>query len=155
MAQNEIDFFYYGGRSRDICRLMRQARDEGCKARFMSSDSGPEKRSAGEVEEGLVVTSPGRFNELEHHRAMAKEGMPQQTFIPNPSAFFLSYAAVQVLAQGILAAGFSSNTGKIARVIRSGTFDTTVGSLSFRPNGDSASPEFVVEEFHDGEEGIT
>jgi branched-chain amino acid transport system substrate-binding protein len=123
--------------------------------RFMSSDAGPGMSSEDEAVEGLVVNSPGRFNELEHHRAMAKEGMPQATSIPNSSAFFLSYAAVQVLAQGILAADFPDHTGKIAQAIRSGTFDTAAGSMSFLPNGDSASPEFVVEEYHYGEEGIT
>jgi branched-chain amino acid transport system substrate-binding protein len=157
LAQNEIDFVYYAGWGRELCWLLRRARDQGCNVPFMSSDAAAISQMwfAGPAAEGLVVTSPGHFNELEHHRAMTEEAMGGRANIPSPSAFFRSYAAVQVLVQGIAATGFSFDTGKIAEAIRAGTFDTTAGSLSFQPNGDLASPEFVVQRCHWGEGGVT
>jgi branched-chain amino acid transport system substrate-binding protein len=123
----------------------------------MGSDAGTKLDSAGELVEGLVVASPGQFDDLEHHRVIVEHHREManclQPDIASPSDFFLSYAAVQVLAQGIDAAGDCDGTDKIAQAIRSGTFDTMAGSMSFLPNGDLVSPEFVVEECHYGEEG--
>lgn len=105
-------------------------------------------RSAGDPAEGLLLTSSGRFYELEKHRAMTREMANDGPFgriMTNPMAF-LSYAAVEVLAQAIKTAGDCDDTSKIAQIIRSRKFRTTAGSLSFKPNGDLTTPSFVVEE---------
>ena len=67
---------------------------------------------------------------------------------------FLTYSAVEVLAQAIEAAGDCDDVGKVAQALRSGTFQTPVGSIAFDENGDlktsEKASEFVVEECHAG-----
>jgi len=150
LAQGEIDFVYFGGYSPDLTRLLPQARAAGIRAKFMSSDAAVcSVYSARDIDtaEGLLLTSPGRFRQP-HHKAMTREmedEKPTGLNFTEPTSF-LTYAAFEVLAQAIEAAGDCEDTGKIAQAIRSGTFDTTAGSLSFQPNGDLTSPRFDVEE---------
>lgn len=146
--QSEIDFVYFGGYDYDLTRLLCQARTAGIEAKFMTSDAAVASTMlcAGDAAQGLLLTSPGRFHQP-HHRAMTREmddsGSLGRNFT-NPMPF-LTYAAFEVLAQGIEAASDCEDTGKIAQAIESGTFDTTAGSLFFQPNGDLVSPQFGVE----------
>lgn len=150
LMQSEIDLVYYGGYFSELTHILCQASAAGINAKFMSSDAAAvcSMRSAGDPAEGLLLTSPGRFYELEKHRAMTREMANDGPFgriMTNPMAF-LSYAAVEVLAQAIKTAGDCDDTSKIAQIIRSRKFRTTAGSLSFKPNGDLTTPSFVVEE---------
>ena len=145
LVQHGVDFVYYSGGDFGLFQVMRQVRAAGIKARFMTSDtaaiSGIESY-AGDAIDGLLLTSPGPFDGGEHNSALARE---MGDIAP---AAFKAYAAVEVLAQEIAAAGDHENTSKIAQAIRSGTFDTCIGSLSFQPNGDLTSSDFVVEEYY-------
>jgi branched-chain amino acid transport system substrate-binding protein len=150
LMQSKIDFVYYGGYSPDLTRILCQARAAGINAVFMSSDAAAacSMDSAGDAAQGLLLTLPGRIYDDEYHpatpRIMPADG-PLGRIMTNPMAL-LSYAAVEVLAQAIAASGDYDDTSKIAQTIRSGTFKTRAGSLSFQPNGDLTTSRFVVEE---------
>jgi len=153
LGTKDVDFVYYGGYYAELGRLLRQARAAGLKAKFIASDAAATSEvqtAARDAVEGLLVTSPRTFDELAQHKALTQEMADDDaTGFTSPTCF-TSYAAVEVFAQGIAAAGNCDDAEKIAQAIRAGTFDTTAGSLSFQPNGDLTCSEFVVEECHFG-----
>lgn len=60
---------------------------------------------------------------------------------------FPSYAAVQVIADGIRLAE-STDPVDVAEALRSNTFDTPTGKLAFDEKGDLKDFNFVVYEWH-------
>src|SRR5690606_41650994 len=71
----------------------------------------------------------------------AKKELPRGTFV------FPSYAAMQVIAEGIKIAG-STDTEKVAAALRANTFETPTGTLAFDEKGDLKDFSFVVYEWH-------
>jgi len=67
----------------------------------------------------------------------------------DPSGPFVltSYAAVQLVAEGIEAAE-SKDPFDVAAALRSGTFETPIGTVEYDKAGDMKSFEFVVYEWH-------
>jgi len=66
---------------------------------------------------------------------------------PSGPFVFPSYAAVQVIADGIRLAG-SDDPAKVAEALRSNTFDTPTGQLACDEKGDLKDFNFVVYEWH-------
>ncbi|WP_327302115.1 ABC transporter substrate-binding protein [Streptomyces sp. NBC_01298] len=63
------------------------------------------------------------------------EGLKADGTDPSRPYLFRAYAAVQVIADGIKAAG-SENAETVTHAIRSGKFKTVIGTLSFDEKGD-------------------
>jgi ABC-type branched-subunit amino acid transport system substrate-binding protein len=68
---------------------------------------------------------------------------------------FLTYSAVEVLAQAIEAAGGCDDVEEVAQALRSGTFQTPVGSISSNNEHEDLKESekasvFVVEDCHAG-----
>jgi len=59
-----------------------------------------------------------------------------------------AYAAVQAWAEAVKRSG-SFNATRVAAALRSQPIDTVIGPVRFDPNGDNASPGFVVYRWHD------
>ena len=60
-----------------------------------------------------------------------------------------SYAAIQVWAQAAQKAG-TTDAKKVAEVIRSGTWDTVLGKISYDKKGDVTVSDFVMYIWHSG-----
>ena len=149
LKQENVDFVYYGGYHPELGLLLRQAKEKGLNVRFMGPEGVGNKEIsaiAGPASEGLLVTLPKSFDQDPRNQKLvdafkAKKQDPSGPFV------FPAYAAVQVIAEGIEKAG-STDTAKVAEALRSNTFDTPTGNLSFDEKGDLKDFNFVVDEWH-------
>ena len=149
LKQAGVDFVYYGGYHPELGLLLRQSKEKGLNVRFMGPEGvGNSEISAiaGPASEGMLVTLPKSFDQDPRNQELvdafkAKKQDPSGPFV------FPAYAAVQVIAEGIEKAG-STDTEEVAKALRSNTFDTPTGSLSFDEKGDLKDFNFVVYEWH-------
>lgn len=149
LRQANVDFVYYGGYHPELGLILRQAAEQGLNVRFM----GPEgvgntdiSAIAGEASEGLLVTLPKAFDEDPKNAELVK-AFEAKNQDPKGPFVFPAYAAVQVIADGIRLAG-STDTEEVAEALRSNTFETPTGTLSFNEKGDLKDFNFVVYEWH-------
>ena len=149
LRQANVDFVYYGGYHPELGLILRQAKEQGLNATFM----GPEgvgntdiSAIAGEAAEGMLVTLPKAFDEDPKNADLVK-AFKDKNEDPSGAFVFPAYAAVQVIADGIKLAG-STDTSEVAEALRSNSFETPTGTLSFDEKGDLKDFNFVVYEWH-------
>ncbi|MEH6540275.1 MAG: branched-chain amino acid ABC transporter substrate-binding protein [Halopseudomonas sp.] len=149
LRQAGVDFVYYGGYHPELGLILRQAGEQGLDVRFM----GPEgvgntdiSAIAGESSEGLLVTLPKAFDQ-DPKNAHLVEAFKAKNEDPSGPFVFPAYAAVQVIADGIKIAD-STDTEAVAEALRSNSFETPTGTLSFDEKGDLKNFNFVVYEWH-------
>ena len=149
IKQADVDYVYYGGYHPELGLILRQARQSDVDAVFM----GPEgvgndgiTSIAGEAAEGLLVTLPPAFDQKEENRDLAA-AFAEKGEDPSGPFVLTSYAAVQVIAQGMEQAQ-STDPFEVADALRAGSFETPIGTIEYAENGDMASFEFVVYEWH-------
>ena len=128
---------------------MAASRQADLDAKFMGPEGVGNKdinTIAGEAAEGLLVTLPPSFDEKAENAELVKAFQAKGE---DPSGPFVltSYAAVQLIAEGIEQAG-STDPYEVAKALRSGTFETPIGTVKYAENGDLESFEFVVFEWH-------
>src|SRR5690554_2535492 len=149
IKQANVDFVYFGGYHPELGLILRQARQADVTAKFM----GPEgvgnndiNTIAGDAAEGLLVTLPPSFDEKEENQelvaAFAEKG-------EDPSGPFVlpAYTAVQLIAEGIVKAD-AKDPYEVAKALRSGSFETPIGTVQYDKAGDLEEFEFVVYEWH-------
>lgn len=149
LKQANVDFVYYGGYHPELGLILRQAVEKGLTAKFM----GPEgvgnssiSAIAGKASEGLLVTLPRSFDQDPKNQALV-QAFKDKKQDPSGPFVFPSYAAVQVIAEGIAKAG-DEKPEDVAKALRSNTFNTPTGELAFDEKGDLKNFEFVVYEWH-------
>ena len=149
LRQAGVDFVYYGGYHPELGLILRQAGEQGLDVRFM----GPEgvgntdiSAIAGESSEGLLVTLPKAFDQ-DPKNAHLVEAFKAKNEDPSGPFVFPAYAAVQVIADGIKIAD-STDTEAVAEALRSNSFETPTGTLSFDEKGDLKNFNFVVYQWH-------
>lgn len=149
LKQADVDYVYFGGYHPELGLILRQAEQANLETKFM----GPEgvgnndiNTIAGEAAEGLLVTLPPSFDEKEENQELVKAF---EAADEDPSGPFVltSYSAVQLIADGIEAAD-SKDPFDVAAALRSGTFETPIGTVEYDKAGDMKSFEFVVFEWH-------
>jgi branched-chain amino acid transport system substrate-binding protein len=101
---------------------------------------------AGEAAEGLLVTLPPAFDQKAENQALVK-AFEDKGEDPSGPFVLTSYTAVQLVAEGIEAAG-STDPFDVAAALREGTFQTPIGTVEYDKAGDMKSFEFVVYEWH-------
>lgn len=145
----DVDFIYYGGYHPELGLILRQARERGLKAQFM----GPEgvgnidiSAIAGKASEGLLVTLPADFT---GDPANANLVTAFRNKKQDPSGAFVlpSYSAIQVIADTI-AQIKSEDPYKVAKSMRSSSYNTPIGTVAFKTNGDLKEFKFVVYTWH-------
>jgi len=149
IKQADVDYVYYGGYHPELGLILRQARQADVDATFM----GPEgvgndgiTSIAGEAAEGLLVTLPPAFDQKAENQELTK-AFAEKGEDPSGPFVLTSYAAVQVIADGIEMAE-STDPFEVAEALRSGTFETPIGTIEYDEDGDMESFEFVVYEWH-------
>lgn len=149
LKQADVDFVYYGGYHPELGLLLRQSKEKGLNVRYMGPEGvGNSEISAiaGAASEGMLVTLPKSFDQDPRNQELV-EAFEAKKQDPSGPFVFPAYAAVQVIAEGIEKAG-STDTDKVAEALRSNTFDTPTGNLSFDEKGDLKDFNFVVYEWH-------
>ena len=140
-----IDLVYWGGVHTAGGLILRQMREGGVNAVFMSGDgiaSDEFAAIAGPAAEGVLMT----FGPDPQKRPEAKEVIERfEAREYKPEAYTLySYAAVQILKQAIEATK-SLDPKSVAAYMRTGvTFNTVIGDLAFDEKGDIKQVGYVL-----------
>ncbi|KPQ03110.1 branched-chain amino acid ABC transporter substrate-binding protein [Marinobacter sp. HL-58] len=149
LKQADVDYVYYGGYHPELGLILRQARSADLDAVFMGPEGVGNKdinTIAGDAAEGLLVTLPPSFDEKEENQDLVK-AFEEKDEDPSGPFVLTSYSAVQLIAEGIEAAG-STDPFDVAEALREGTFQTPIGTVEYDSKGDMESFEFVVYEWH-------
>ncbi|MEU8534441.1 high-affinity branched-chain amino acid ABC transporter substrate-binding protein [Streptomyces parvulus] len=151
LKQNEVDFVYWGGYYPELGLILRQAQEQGLKARFMAGEACANdsiSQIAQNASEGLLVTAPKAFDADPANKAIVDAIKADGKDVSGPYVF-PAYSAIHLIAQAIKAAG-SEDADKVAKALHDGTFNTPTGTLSFDEKGDLKDFRFLVHEWHFG-----
>ena len=151
MKQMGIDVVYVGSYHTETGLLIKQAREQGYGAQFVSEDALVTDefwKIAGPAGEGLIMTfAPdpiGNPNAKKVVDQFTKEGY-------KPEGYTLyTYAAFQVWAHAVKAAN-SFDPQKVAAQIHGKTIPTVIGDLKYDDKGDVSNSEYVWYKWHDGQ----
>lgn len=149
IKQADVDYVYYGGYHPELGLILRQARQSDVDAKFMGPEGAGNKdinTIAGEAAEGLLVTLPPSFDQKAENQQLIN-AFNEKGEDPSGPFVLTSYAAVQLVADGIEQAQ-SKDPYDVAKALRSGSFQTPIGTVQYDKAGDMKSFEFVVYEWH-------
>jgi branched-chain amino acid transport system substrate-binding protein len=149
MKKEKVDFVYYGGYHPELGLILRQSAEQGFDARYMGPEGVGNKditAIAGEASEGLLVSLPADFASDPKNADLVK-AFEAKGEDPTGPFVMPSYAAVQIIADAIAAAG-TDDPVKLADTLRATTYDTPIGSVAFDEKGDLKEFQFVIYEWH-------
>jgi branched-chain amino acid transport system substrate-binding protein len=151
LKDQNIDAVYFGGYHPELGLIVRQARALGLQARFIAGDglNNAEYWSiTGAGGEGTLYTdSPSAASSPAARDLVAAFRAGGHTDAGNFA--FYSYAAVQIIADGLKAAGKPDGKG-LAKALHAGSFETVVGPVRFDEKGDVVNPAYVLYQWTDG-----
>ncbi len=144
-----VDFVYYGGYHPEMGLLLRQAAEQGVKAKWMGPEGtgNPDIHAiAGDAVEGMLLTLPADFTQNAANADIVKAFEAKKR---NASGAFqmTAYTATQVIADGIKGAG-SDDPTKVAKYLHANSFDTPIGKVSWNKQGDLTNFQFDVFTWH-------
>ena len=150
LKQNGVDIVYLGGYHTEAGLIVRQMRAQGMSSRLVSGDAlvTDEYWSiTGNAGEGTLMTfspdprkNPIAKSLVERFRAGGYE----------PEGYTLyTYGAIQAWAQAVEKIG-TADTGKVSKVLKTGSFDTVLGKIGFDKKGDVTAPGYVFYEWRNG-----
>ncbi|UOF94138.1 MAG: high-affinity branched-chain amino acid ABC transporter substrate-binding protein [Bordetella sp.] len=152
----KVDFVYFGGYYPEMGLLLRQASEQGFKARFMGPEGvGNEDINiiAGEAVEGMFITLPKDFSKNPLNYKIVKDFVDKKR---NAGGVFqlTAYSATQVIADAIRNTG-SMNTILVSNYLHQNIFDTPIGNISWNSQGDLTEFNFDVYCWHkDGSKSL-
>jgi len=149
MKSEKIDFVYYGGYHPELGLILRQCREQGFDARFMGPEGVGNKdisAIAGPASEGLLVTLPADFSAVPANADLVK-AFKEKNQDPSGPFVMPSYSAVQIIVDAIQGAK-TEDPVKLADYIHKHSFDTPIGKVAFKENGDLKEFQFVIFEWH-------
>jgi len=150
MKQAKIDVVYIGGYHNDAGLMMRQARDQGFKADFVSGDALNTAEFwsiSGPAGEGMRFSDAASAINLDSAKDVVAKFRAENY---EPEGYTLSsYASVQAFAAA--AAGTGGTDGaKMADWLRKNTVKTVIGDLSWDDKGDLTKVNYAWFIWHDG-----
>ena len=151
LKQAHIDVLYYAGLPNEAGLLVRQMRQAGMKTILMASDGiqGADFWKIGGVyAAGTLMTAPPDTTKDTQNAALVAR-LQQATGVIPENYTLHSYAAIQIWAQASKDAG-STDVTKMETALRTHSFDTVIGKVSFDAKGDMNSPGYVMYEWQDG-----
>lgn len=151
LKQNNIDVLYVGGYHTEAGLMVRQMRDQGMSTQLISGDALVTQEYwdiTGDAGEGTIMTfspdprkNPGAAPLVQTFR---QKGIEPEGYV------LYTYAAIQVFAQAVKAAG-STDLDPILAAMKGRKFDTVLGELSFDEKGDVTLPGYVFYEWSKGQ----
>jgi branched-chain amino acid transport system substrate-binding protein len=148
MKSAKVDFVYYGGYHPELGLILRQSREQGFDARYMGPEGVGNKdisAIAGAASEGLLVTLPADFAAVPANAGLV-DAFKKKNEDPSGPFVMPAYAAVQIIADTVAKTG--ADPMKAAAAMRAGSYDTPIGKVAFKENGDLQEFSFVVFEWH-------
>ncbi len=149
LKKENVDFVYYGGYHPELGLILRQSAEKSFKAQFM----GPEgivnadlAKIAGEATEGVLATAPKSFDQNPENKTRVEAIQAKGEDASGPFVF-TAYAAVQVMSDAIKGSG-ETDAVKMAEYIRSHSFDTSIGNVTYDDKGDLTESTFLVYSLH-------
>ena len=149
-----VDVIYFGGLHTEAGLIVRQAREQGLKAKFVSGDGIVTEEFpniAGPATEGVLMSfgaDPRKIPDAAKVvRAFRDSGY-------EPEAYTLyAYTAVQVIADALKANNVSKDGRKLAAYIKSHSFNTVMGKKEFDSKGDLKVSDYVLYRWSKGSDG--
>jgi branched-chain amino acid transport system substrate-binding protein len=143
MKQAQVDVIYYGGYQTEAGLIVRQAREQGLQAQFISGDALASEefwKITGNAGEGTLITFPPD----PRRNPAAKEVVAKfEKGGYNPEGYTLyTYAAFQVWAHAVEQAK-GTKVDDVAKALHAAKVDTVIGPLSWDKKGDITNPGFV------------
>ncbi|MDO9415027.1 branched-chain amino acid ABC transporter substrate-binding protein [Pararhizobium sp.] len=154
IKEAKADLVYWGGLHTEAARIVKQMREQGVEAKFMSADGITSDEYAaigGDATEGTLMTFPPDPRTNPASAAIVKKFVDAGF---NPEAYTLyGYAAMQVIKEGIEKAG-GTDTAKVAEYLYSGaTIPTVVGEIQYDKVGDKLDQTYVMYTWKKGTDG--
>ena len=150
LKQANIDVVFIGGYHFDVGLIMRQAREQGLKADFISGDamnSAELWSISGPAGEGLRFSDAASAINLASAQDVVKEFRADNY---EPEGYTLStYAALQAWADAVTNAG-TTDSDKVSAVLHSTTIPTIIGDLAWDAKGDLTKSTYAWYIWHDG-----
>ena len=143
MKKDGVDFVYYGGYHPELGLLLRQSREQGFDAKYMGPEGVGNKdisAIAGPASEGLLVTLPADFSTDPANAELVAAFKAKNQDASGPFVM-PSYAAVEIITDAIKGAK-TEDPVKLADYIRKNSFQTPIGKVAFKDNGDLKEFEF-------------
>jgi branched-chain amino acid transport system substrate-binding protein len=150
LKAEKIDVLYFGGYHPELGQIVRQAREQGFGGAFVAGEA----MSAAEY---YAITGPAGDGTLFTNapevktRAAAQEAARHITMMggePDNFAFY-HYAAIETIAAAMEAAK-SDKADAVIAALRRGSYETTIGTVSFDDKGDLKAPEWTFYEWRAG-----
>jgi branched-chain amino acid transport system substrate-binding protein len=146
-----INLVYFGGYHSEVGLIVRQAKEQGLQATFLSEDAMVTKefwQIAGPAGEGLMMTFPSdprlRPTAAEVVKEFKAKGIDPEGYV------LYTYAAIQVWAEAAEKAK-TTDPKKIAETLKSsGPWSTVLGDISYDKKGDVTKADYVWYIWHDG-----
>ncbi|MFZ5775598.1 MAG: branched-chain amino acid ABC transporter substrate-binding protein [Thermodesulfobacteriota bacterium] len=145
LKKAEVELIYFGGLHAEAALIVRQVRDQGLKALFMSGDGIMDKAFAdvaGAASEGVLMTFQADPRNIASAKEIVTEFKQKEQYDPEGYTL-VSYATMQVLAETYNAIK-TFDSKKAADYIKSHSFNTVIGTLKFDAKGDLATSPYVI-----------
>jgi len=150
LKEAKIDVVYIGGYHNDAGLMVRQARDQGYKADFVSGDALNTAEFwsiSGPAGEGVRFSDASSAINLDSAKAVVEKFRAGNY---EPEGYTLSsYAAIQAWAAAASIAK-STDGAKVAAALRANTIPTVIGDLSWDEKGDLTKVAYAWFIWHDG-----
>lgn len=146
----KIDAVYIGGYHNDVGLMVRQAREQGLEAAFVSADALNTAEFwsiSGPAGEGLRYSDGASAVNLDSAKDVVAAFRADNY---EPEGYTLnSYAAIQAWAAAATKAG-STDGAKVAEALRAAPIPTAIGDLTFDAKGDLTKVNYAWYVWHDG-----
>ena len=150
MKAANIDAVYIGGYHPDVALMVRQAREQGFNADFISADALNTAEFwsiSGPAGEGVRYSDGASAVNLDSAKAVVEKFRAQNY---EPEGYTLnSYAAIEAWAKAANIAQ-SLEGEKVAEALRGNTIPTVIGDLSWDDKGDLTKVNYAWYVWHDG-----
>jgi branched-chain amino acid transport system substrate-binding protein len=150
MKQMGIEVVYAGSYHTEVGLLVKQSREQGFNAQFVSEDALVTDefwKISGPAGEGLIMTFAPDPIENPKAKAIVEKFM-KEGYKPEGYTLY-TYAAFQVWADAVKKAN-SLDAKRVAEQIHGKTIDTVVGSLKYDDKGDVSNSEYVWYKWSNG-----
>jgi branched-chain amino acid transport system substrate-binding protein len=141
----KVDVIYFGGIHVEAGLIARQAFEQGLKATFFSGDgivSEEFAAIAGKATDGVMMTFGADPRNIPD-AAAAVEAFRKGGYEPEAYTLY-SYTTMQVIAAALRANDGSKDGAKLAKYIKSNSFNTVMGVKEFDEKGDLKVSDYVV-----------
>jgi branched-chain amino acid transport system substrate-binding protein len=145
-----VEAVYIGGYHNDVGLMVRQAREQGFNAAFVSADALNTAEFwsiSGPAGEGLRYSDGASAVNLDSAKDVVAAFRAENY---EPEGYTLnSYAAIQAWAAAVEKAG-DTDGAKVAEALRAGPIPTAIGELTFDAKGDLTKVNYAWYVWHDG-----